>query len=262
MQIAKVIQMIKEALPAGDARDTVDTLIAGDPDQPVTAIVVTFLATCDVLEAAVSRGANLVITHEPTFYNHRDETGWLAEDPVFRAKKELIDRNRLVVCRQHDGMHRHRPDLILQGMVRKLGWRMPPDPRRPNLCEVDTLTLQELALHCRNRLGIGPVRIAGNPEMNCSKIGLLPGACGGRRQIEILMQAGADVVICGESPEWETCEYVRDAARASLARGLLVLGHANSEEAGMEALAAWLRPLLPACLPIHYLPAGDPFQSI
>jgi len=51
---------------------TVDTFKAGNPDTPVTGIAVTMMATMDVLQRAAANGQNLVITHEPTFYNHLD----------------------------------------------------------------------------------------------------------------------------------------------------------------------------------------------
>ena len=262
MLIRDIIQMIDDAVACGDTRATVDTFKCGNPDVPVTAIAVTFMATLSVLEKAAEAGANLVITHEPTFYHHFDEVDWLQGDPVYLAKKSFLDRHGLVLWRFHDGLHRRRPDGILQGMVQRLGWEMPEDPEHPNLCRIEPVSLRELALHCRESLGIGPVRIAGDPDMICSRIGLLPGACGGRRQMDALRLDGADVVICGESPEWETCEYVRDATRSGAAKSLIVLGHANSEEAGMEYCAEWLRSLLPPSIPIRFFPAGDPFQSV
>jgi hypothetical protein len=78
-----------EAPPA----DTVDTLKGGDPSTPVTGIATTFLDTMDVLREAVKRGDNLIITHEPTFYNHRDETAAFANDPVY---KENMTRSMLI----------------------------------------------------------------------------------------------------------------------------------------------------------------------
>jgi len=259
--IRDVIGLIEAAVPAANNHATIDTFKCGNPDMPVTGVVVTFMATMDVLKQAVKTGANLVITHEPTFYNHLDETDWLKKDPVFLTKKKFLDQHGLVLWRFHDGLHHLRPDGILQGMVDALGWEMPEDSERPNLCRIKPVSLRELAAHCRERLKIGPVRVVGDPGMMCADIGLLPGACGGRRQLDVLCFGGAEVIICGESPEWETCEYVRDASSAGLARGLIVLGHANSEEAGMAHGATWVRGLLPDSVTVHYIPAGDPFWS-
>lgn len=260
--IRDIVRMIGEAAPPPDKSRTVDSFKCGNPDLPITSIAVTFMATREVLDRAVECGANLLITHEPTFYNHLDESGWISNDPVFLSKKHFLKERGLVLWRFHDGIHRLRPDGILQGMVRRLGWQMPEDPERPNLCQIPALSLRDLARHCRKALGIGPVRVAGDPDLPCSRVGLLPGACGGRRQMDLLCTQGANVVICGESPEWETCEYVRDATQSGFGKGLIVLGHANSEEAGVEYCAEWLRTLLPSSIQVRYIPAGDPFVSV
>ncbi len=42
---------------------------------------------------------------------------------------------------------------------------------------------------------------------------------------------------------------------------VIVVGHGLSEEAGMAALADWLRQRLPG-LPITHVPAGDPIDII
>ena len=93
----EVINIILAAVPGAPLPETVDTFKAGDPAQPVTGIVTTFLATYDVLERAADLGANLVITHEQIFYNHLDETVWLDNDPVYAAKCRLIAEKGLVI---------------------------------------------------------------------------------------------------------------------------------------------------------------------
>ena len=51
---------------------TVDCLKIGDPECEVAKIATTLTATPDVIRAAGEWGAQLLITHEPTFYNHAD----------------------------------------------------------------------------------------------------------------------------------------------------------------------------------------------
>ena len=41
-------------------------------------------------------------------------------------------------------------------------------------------------------------------------------------------------------------------------KALIILGHANSEEAGMKYCGTWLRRLVTE-VPIKFIPAGDPF---
>jgi hypothetical protein len=83
--IQQAIDTIIASVPGAPFADTVDTVKIGDSSQELTGIVITFLATCDVIEEAAKVGANLLITHEPTFYNHPDETGWLSKHPVYEA---------------------------------------------------------------------------------------------------------------------------------------------------------------------------------
>lgn len=83
--VQEVIEAIVAAVPGAPFPETVDTMKVGDPHQKVTGIVVTFLATYHVIEQAIQHGANLIITHEPTFYNHADEIRWLGGDHVYEA---------------------------------------------------------------------------------------------------------------------------------------------------------------------------------
>jgi putative NIF3 family GTP cyclohydrolase 1 type 2 len=103
------------------------------------------------------------------------------------------------------------------------------------------------------------VRVVGKPDMICQRVGLLVGAIGGIPQIQVLGREGVDVLVCGESNEWDTCEYVRDAAFAGQEKALIILGHANSEELGMRWLVDWLQPRLPG-IKITHIPTGDPFR--
>lgn len=261
--IRQFIDRINDRFPPGEEGvQTVDTVKAGDASAPVRGVVVTFTATRGVLARAVELGANLVITHEPTYYHHLDETGWLRGDPVYESKRAFIEESGLVLWRCHDGWHRREPDGICEGMAHAFGWTGREIGGRPGRYEVDPVSLGELARHCKTAVGLAAVRVAGDPGMSCRRIALMPGAWGGRRQIIALSEADIDVVVCGESPEWETCEYVRDSAAAGRPKGLIVLGHANSEEAGMGWMVPWLRPLLPPEIAITHVPAGDPFRVI
>src|SRR4051812_27910827 len=70
----QVIERIQKEVGVPWQQQTVDTFKAGDPDTPVTGVATTMMATYDVLTRAAAEGKNLVITHEPTFYGHLDQT--------------------------------------------------------------------------------------------------------------------------------------------------------------------------------------------
>ena len=62
------------------------------------------MATLDVLQRAAAAGHNLVITHEPTFFDHLDPTEGLVREnnPVTAAKLKFIADNSPAVWRFHD----------------------------------------------------------------------------------------------------------------------------------------------------------------
>jgi hypothetical protein len=70
-----------------------------------------------------------------------------------------------------------------------------------------------------------------------------------------------DIILSGETREWETVERVRDGLAMGQKTSLLVLSHSVSEEAGMEYLVQWLRPKVPG-LDITHIPSNNPFTFV
>ncbi|SFB93290.1 Nif3-like dinuclear metal center hexameric protein [Spirosoma endophyticum] len=256
--VGQVMDIILKTIPNAPFPKTVDTLKSGNASQKVTGIVSTMFATIEVIEKTIAAGANFIIAHEPTFYNHADETDWLKNDPVFRHKQELLTKHGIAVWRFHDYWHSHRPDGIWTGMLSALGWEKYVDAQSRGVLTLPATPLHQLITQVKEKLDIKMVRVVGDRAQSCQRVLLLPGAAGGRNQIAAIEQAKPDVVLCGEASEWETPEYIRDARRQGQTISLVVLGHIMSEAAGMAWLVPWLKPQLPN-LPISYIPSGNPF---
>jgi len=239
---------------------TVDTFKVGDPDTPITGIATTFTATMDVLERAAARKANLIIAHEPTFYNHLDETAWLGDDPVLERKLAYVKEHHLVIWRFHDHWHRApgQPDGILKGMVAALGWPAFQSADEPHRFRLPETTLAALAAQIKQRLGIRTLRVVGDPRLRVSQVAFLPGASGREWQIKALQSPEVQVLVAGESAEWEAVLHVVDAVGQGKPKGLILMGHDVSEELGMKECAGWLRAFVPE-VPIEFIPAGEPF---
>lgn len=257
--IQEVIDLIIRSCVSQPLTETVDTVKIGDPLQPCRGIITTFLATVDVIRQAASRGANLIITHEPTFYYHFDTTDWLEHDPVYQYKRDLLAEHRIVVWRFHDYWHRHQPDGILHGFLQTVGWL--PYLTIENRCTIPETSLRELTAFFQGQLPSQRTFFVGKGDMRFRKVALLLGAWGRQPHIEALRRSDVEVLIIGETNEWETSEYVRDAAAAGMKKGLIVLGHAASEEPGMKYLATWLKDRAPG-ISVAHIPSGDVFQSI
>lgn len=254
--------------PAGRLAETVDTLQFGDPRAEVAGIVTAFMPTQRVLERALELKANLVIVHEPLFYCHQltesYERDVLDGDPVYAAKRELIVRSGLNVFRFHDYWHRYQPDGITMGLLEDLDWIGYVKKHGPHytVVELPAMTPAQVAGHIKSRLGLAFVRVAGDAETPCVRIGILAGNRGrGERSIPLFHKEKLDLIICGEGPEWETPEYVRDAVRQGRKASLIVLGHLESEEPGMKALARLLRTWFPG-IPAHFVPEEPVFRIL
>jgi putative NIF3 family GTP cyclohydrolase 1 type 2 len=257
---AEVMQKIIAATGATPPANTVDTLKAGDPNTPVSGIVTTFMDTYAVLEQAVASGKNLIITHEPTFYDHPDDQAFAA-DPVYQQKLKYIEDHHLVVWRFHDTWHMRQPDGILAGMVEKFGWKAYQSKDDPHLFVMPPTTVGQIAASLQARTGARAIRIVGDPAMKVTGVALLPGASGEEKQLKALASDQVELLVAGEAREWETVPYVQDAAAEGRRKSLILLGHVISEEAGMEECARWVRTLFPD-IPVQFIPAGEPFHTV
>jgi len=251
--IARIQKHYAATLPA----NTVDTVKAGDPSTPVTGIAATFLDTMQVLREADRLGLNLVITHEPTFYNHLDDATFFADDPVYREKLAFIQQHHMVVFRFHDQMHEVVPDPVAVGLVHAMGWQSYMDGGSPWRLTIPRTTLLVLSRELARKLNAPTLRVVGNPDLPITHVALLPGAAGSQKQIVALRSDDVEVLLAGEVPEWETVEYVRDASAQGRHKALILLGHAISEEAGMKQCASDLRALFPN-VKVQFVPAGQP----
>lgn len=257
--VQDIMDLVLKAGKLAPIANTVDTLKAGTASQQVTGIVTTMFATVAVIEAAAKQNANFIIAHEPTFYNHTDNTSWVKDNAVVQQKQELLAKHHMAVWRFHDYCHDLQPDAISYGVVRKAGWLSYFNPDNRAILTVPALSLKQLALHLKTSLGIAHVRFIGDPEQSCARIALLPGAWGGQRQVGIAETEKPDVLVVGELSEWETAEYIRDAQLMGKKIALVVLGHGVSEDPGMEWLVQWLHPILPGLNNITHIASGDPF---
>jgi putative NIF3 family GTP cyclohydrolase 1 type 2 len=257
-----IVEEIKKQVGVEWQQDTVDTFKAGDADTPVTGVAVTMMATLDVLERASARGLNFVITHEPTFYAHVDTPEGMAEsDPVWAEKRAFIEKHNLVIWRFHDHWHMRHPDGIEAGVVHSLNWEKFQTSDNQYLFALPETTLQKLAEQVASKLRSPVVRVVGEPDMKVTKVGLSPGAAGFESETHALERDDVQVLLVGETREWETVEYAADAVTEHRHKALIVIGHIPSEQPGMEACSQWLKTFVKD-VPIEFVPAKQPFWTV
>lgn len=256
--VGEIIDSFISQVPNAPFAQTVDTIKIGSKDTVVTGVVTTMFTTMEIIKKAIDLKANLIIPHEPTFFSGQDETDYLQNDPVFRAKYDLMAEHGITLWRNHDYVHRMQDDGVRVGVVEDLGWKeyYTPGSRILNIPKTD---LRGLINHIKAKLGVPAMRYVGDLSQACSKVLLLPGAVGGRLQITQIMEHRPDVLVCGESNEWETPEYVRAANEIGIKLSMIEIGHSASEEGGSEFIKNWLKENMPG-LPVYHIPSGNSLQ--
>jgi putative NIF3 family GTP cyclohydrolase 1 type 2 len=253
--VGDIIDLFIKQVPGAPFNNTVDTLKAGNRDTKVTGVVTTMFATVAVIRKAIELGANFIIAHEPTFYNHRDEVDWLQEDDIYKYKMTLLQDHNIAVWRNHDYIHSLTADGVYAGVLDQLEWKQYKTGN--NLLLIPDIKLRSLIEHVKSKLGIQQLRYIGDLNQTCPKILLMPGAAGGRAQIGAVSKNKPDVLVCGEIQEWETAEYVRDARAEGRSLALVVLGHIASEEPGSIFMANWIKNNIPGITVTHVTPGNS-----
>jgi len=236
---------------------TCDHIKAGDPNREVKKIAVAMFPTPEVIKNATEYGADLLIVHEPTYYNH-----WDNELPNLAAelKQQLIEQSGLTIFRLHDYAHARANDLIYEGEMKLLDLKGHKDGGNyaHNTFVLDEpMTARELAKRCVEKLGAEHVRIAGCTDKPGKKIRCSFGAAGC-----VWDEIGdCDFYLTGEISEWADAEYARDMAQFGYNKAIIVLTHEVSERAGMMLLAEQLRAMYPD-IEAQYFESGAVYSYV
>jgi putative NIF3 family GTP cyclohydrolase 1 type 2 len=265
----QVIDRIQKNAGVPWQAQTLDTFKAGDPATIVRGIATTAMATMDVLTRASKENINLIVTLEPVFFGQLDarpaaaspggrgQNGVSLDDPVYVAKKEFIEKNGLVVWRFTDHWRARKPDPFATGLAGTLGWsqyQVGDDPFRYDLPNGSLGSLADmLKKRLRARAGI---RVVGDPQTRVRRIALLPGLSPLAATMKSLPES--DVILAGETREWESVEYAADTVASGRKKGMIMLGRIVSEDPGMKVCAEWLKTFVHEA-PVRWLPAGDPY---
>ncbi|MBO6158873.1 MAG: Nif3-like dinuclear metal center hexameric protein [Firmicutes bacterium] len=285
MTIREVIQTILSYHPFLFDYQGCDDFKCGDPDVECTGIVTAISPTIEVIRQAALLGANLIVTHEPTFYTSEDSPGWFEDFPnsVYEEKAALLARHGIVIWRDHDHLHFHQPDGIFEGVLRYTGWKPYAKAVRPPyggfghfLIELpQPMSVSAVADHLMRCIGMNGCRYVGRPDDMIRKIlivghlyPMMSASSPSRRDgkpkeysVQIIgdMEDGVDLILPGETIDWTVLSYIRDANELGHSKAMISLGHYNWESLGMRYAADWLKDLIPA-LPVTFVDAGDLFR--
>lgn len=261
----EIIDRIKANVGIPWREKTVDNIIAGSAETPVKGIATMMMATLDMVRRAAAAGKNMVITHESTFFSHHDTTAGYLNDATYLYKLDFLNKNNMVVFHFHDHWHGHRPDGINAGMAKQLGWEKNADPQNPRLYVFPAMPLSHLAGDIQTRLKARTMRVVGDPNLPVRRVLAFWGSFGGDgnegpRISLTFARPDIDVLVIGETREWELVEYAQDTIASGQKKALIMVGHMMSEQWGMNYCAEWLKSFITE-IPVEFLPMEEPFWN-
>jgi putative NIF3 family GTP cyclohydrolase 1 type 2 len=245
--------------------DTVDKIIIGDADTKVRKIGTCWMSDSDTIGRALEAGVNVLITHEPTFYTHRDlddVPGFLQRSTPFtreqylaqiERKKKWINDYKLVIIRNHDTLDALKDKGIPFALGEFLGFRNTDIIASRTYYNVYKFNKQKAIEFAKNiatrlkELGQPGVAFYGDSELEVSSVGV------GTGWICDPMEFGdlkPDVFIAIDDV---VKTHIQTVFANDTGHPLIVINHGTSEEMGMRSLNQIIKEKYPDIEVIHLM---------
>lgn len=264
-----------------------DEYKSGGEEDECTGIVSALVPTMEVIRKTADLGCNLLIVHEPIYYQTPDFPCWRGnfENQVQKEKKGYIKEKGITIWRDHDHMHAHQPDSIFTGVIKYLDWESclnrELSARMPffYVFDIPECTVADLGEHLKEKIGMNGVRYIGCAEDRIKRVAIAAHLYPNSAMTDEIKEDGfyhsydmeimklmeteeIDAIIPGEIIEWTILSYIRDAAFMKKRKACFNIGHYNMEELGMRYAAEWIGELVDHTVPVHYIPTGDTWNFL
>ena len=242
-------------------------IITGGDEDTVSGILVANEPSVEAIRLAVATGKNCILCREHPFYLYGEYLAVgladaLADDPVFKAKRQMIEDHHLLIIRLAALWDTARPKWFSSALARELGWQPeagdPGDQWTTVYCNIPRTTLSELANFASARLGAKTLRIVGDPNQPITRVAVIHGFAFPTLVLSHALQdLAVDCIVTGNTPEVDHCTtYIRDAITAGRRIGLVQAGYEQSDYPGAVELTEWLKSVLPG-MPIEVQPPSS-----
>jgi len=270
-----VEQLLRAAVGNPMTTAMYEGLCAGSAQSLVRGVVVCYAPTLALLRRAAKERKNLIMSREHPFFLHG---GWnysyatggleaaLKDDPVVRAKREVITANQMIVYRFGALWDQFRPKAQSLALAHALGLTAiapaPNDRARGVVCDVPRTTPLALAQTAADRLKIFSPRIVGEPKASVTRVAVMPGETDPKQALaHLLADPRVDGVIAGAGGVNDEVDgalsYFQDVIASGRRVALLVIGYGPSQDPGCAEMARWMQTVLPG-LAIEWWPTPDP----
>lgn len=252
----KAISILKHFLSVAnwvDPRDTVDRIIIGNPDKRIKSILVTWISSFEALQAAVKGGFDMVITHEPTFWENADELQVTYNNGIGMVKRKFIEANDLVILRCHDVWDRMPLVGIPWAWARFLGFGDKPCTTGMkgflHRYDIDPIRLDDLAGRVAAKtyeIGEPIIQVCGDSTQVISRVGIGTGCFCNPSDFQ---EMGCNVsIVCDDGTG-----YWREIQRAMDEKHPIIrVNHGTSEEPGMATLTEYINKIFPGVCCVHH----------
>lgn len=259
-------QQISEALhalwPHCDPSKTVDRVIAGDPQREAKGVAVCWMPYSSTLREAAERGANIVVAHEPTFFDHfelRNQPGHPRMERAKDQKLRLIDELGITILRCHDVWDAipevgtpfmWGPYLGLQKLVASQRYLHVYE-----IPETTALAFTQAIATRTAKAGQSTLEFYGDPDRVITKVGIGTGCCS---EAMALYDLGADLAVSVDdiARAWIVGEYCNDSGDP-----LIVVNHGVSEDCAMESLKDAVQNMIPG-IPVFRIVQGASYREV
>ena len=228
--VAQMLALVDQLAPFELAEEWDNVgLLAGSPDAKVDTVLCALDLNMDVLNEAIARGAQLIVTHHPILFRGRKNLN--ETDGEGRLLCALV-RSGIAMIAAHTNFDNARPG-VNDALAAALGLRdvraLEGGMRVGTPSQVDFGTFAdhaEAVLH-------GPVRRYGEATRPIRRVAVLGGA--GEDYARIAIEGGADVYLTGEMAYHKALDAVDN--------GLMIMeaGHAATENPAISALRRGLQ---------------------
>lgn len=238
MLINEIINDLRNGYEWVNTDYTRDITLYGEANQEVKKVAVCWVATMKVLEEAVEKGVNFIITHENLFYEFSTMPHINILNMV-QKKKSLLNKNNICVYRCHDLWDCYPNKGVSDVFAKVLGFSF--DKRDVSsyyqVAEIEEITVENLSKHIVNVLkeyGEDGVMVLGDITKNVKRVVIGTGAA---TNIHEMLKLNPDVMLVADDGVRTYCE---GQLALDLDIPLIFINHAACEHPGIISLNEYL----------------------
>ena len=239
MKVKDINEHFLSRAPWVNRANTVDRIKAGDPDKEVARCAVAWIPSLEAIRRAVEMGVDLLVCHEPTFYDHFDADP--TATPIGAEKLEYLNKHGLAVLRNHDVWDVWPEVGIPWAWGKFLGLNGEAaamnDSKTQHRHDIAPVPFGQFAKAVAARtatINEPLIEVNGDPDKLVSKIGVGTG-CG--CSVHDYQQLGCDCfIVCDDGTNfWEHMQIAED-----LRIPVICVNHCTSEEPGMVTMTQYI----------------------